>query len=258
MRSIWGGKGSCRGTEMAGEQFQGSRWLLSSQHPCDGMRKTQRPRVTPSPADPTGLNWVRVGKRVSSPQVPSTWAIPSLQPFPSEMSRGNKQRQCPQRLETTLHTEGQRRQTPCDWNGAGHLHGAGQDTFTAKQGKASRSSARCGPQLAIAIGMATLCVCRNGQGALPWWRKRGSSLPLSAEGCLAQGLMGEKAAKVFSAVFSLVAAAGGGLSSPRTCSVHEEVRKKQHRSNPCKLDIKNTSPILNADRVGNANIIKAR
>lgn len=43
----------------------------------------------------------------------STWAIPSLQPFPDEMSHGNKQHRCQRGLETMLHTEGQRRQAPC-------------------------------------------------------------------------------------------------------------------------------------------------
>ena len=180
---------------------------------------------------------------------PSTWAIPSFQPFPDKM--GNKHHQCRQHLETTLkNTEDKP-----------HASETGWDTFTSKQGKVSRSSTCCGPQLALAIGMMSPLACRNAQGVLPWQSKRGSSLPLSAEGCLARGLIRKKQPRCFQLCFlrwQLLVVAGWGLSSPRTCTVHKEVRKKQRRSNPCKLDIKNTSPVLNADRAGNANIIKAR
>lgn len=50
----------------------------------------------------------------------------------------------------------------------------------------------------------------NARTVQPWQRRRGPPLPLTAEGCSAQGLIRAKAAKVFSAVFSLVAAAGEG------------------------------------------------
>lgn len=91
---------------------------------------------------------------------PSTWAIPSLQPFPSEGSHGNKQHRCRQHLESTLHTD---REVKPRASGT-----TGWDTFISKQGKVSRPSTCCGPHLAFAIGTMSPSACRKAQGVLPW------------------------------------------------------------------------------------------
>lgn len=121
-----------------------------------------------SHSQPSGPYWSQLGEGGHMHVIPvgaacpSPWVIPSLRPFPDEMSHGNKQHQCRQHLETTFHSD---REVKPRVSGT-----RGWDTFTPKRGKVSRPSTCCGPHLAfvLAIGTMSPSACGKAQGVLPW------------------------------------------------------------------------------------------